>query len=117
MYESLPSPAAGLLQLARMDAGISQHELAERAGVDRSMISAYEHGRRQPTMPTLLRLLKAAGFELRMHLEPYQDHDDVLAAREKARPPAEQEEWQRRQRERLQTIDRQQTGAAGRRTR
>jgi transcriptional regulator with XRE-family HTH domain len=117
VYESLPSPAAGLLQLARMDAGISQQELAERAGVDRSMISAYEHGRRQPTLPTLLRLLKAAGFELRMHLEPYPDHDDVLAAREKARPAAEQKAWERRQRERLQAIDRKQANAARKRTR
>jgi len=114
VYESLPSPAAGLLQLARMDAGISQQELAERAGVDRSMISAYEHGRRQPTLPTLLRLLKAAGFELRMHLEPYEDHDDVLAAREKGRSPAARKAWERRQRKRLQAIDRKQTSAARR---
>ncbi len=81
------------------------------------MISAYEHGRRQPTLPTLLRLLKAAGFELRMHLEPYEDHDDVLAAREKGRSPAAREAWERRQRERLEEIERKQAGAAGRRTR
>ena len=115
--ESLPSPAAGLLQLARLEAGISQQELAERAGVDRSMISAYEHGRRQPTIPTLLRLLKAAGFELRMHLEPYQDHDDVLAAREKARPAAQRESWERRQRERLEAIDRKQVRTTRKRSR
>lgn len=105
VYESLPSPAAGLLQLARLQAGITQQELAERADVDRSMISAYEHGRRQPTLPTLMRLVKAAGFELRMHLVPYDDHDDVLAAREQARPAAEREAWERRQRERLGAID------------
>ncbi len=82
VYDALPSPAAGLLHLARMQAGMSQQELAERAGVDRTMVSAYEHYRRQPSLPTLLKLLKAAGFELRMHLEPYDDHDDVLATRE-----------------------------------
>lgn len=64
------------MQLARLKAGISQHELAVRAGVPRSMISAYEHGRRQPTLPTLMRLLRAAGFDLRMHLEPYVWADD-----------------------------------------
>ena len=79
VYDELPSPAAGLLQLARDKAGITQAELARRAGVPASMISAYERDRRQPTLATLLRLLKAAGFELRMHLEPYDDHDDVLA--------------------------------------
>lgn len=103
--EVLPSPAAGLLQLARLQAGISQQELAERAGVDRTMISAYEHDRRQPTLPTLLKLLKAAGFDLRMHLEPYDDHDDVLDARERHRPAAERKAWERRQKDRLAALD------------
>ncbi len=76
----LPSSVAGgLLRLARMDAGISQRELAQRAGVPQSMIAAYERGRREPTLPTLLRLLEAAGFELRLHLVPAADHDASLA--------------------------------------
>lgn len=56
-------PAAGLLRLARDKAGLTQVEVARRAGVPASMVSAYEHSRRQPTLPTLLRLLKAAGYE------------------------------------------------------
>lgn len=87
-YE-LPSPAAGLLQLARMKADLTQAQLAERAGVPATMISAYERDKRQPTMMTLLRLVHAAGFELHMQLEPYDDHDDVLAALEAARSPQE----------------------------
>src|SRR3954453_16913463 len=75
-----PSAAAGLLQLARLKAGLTQRELAGRAGVPTTMISAYERDKRQPTLDTLLRLLRAAGFDLRMHLEPYDPHDDVLAA-------------------------------------
>lgn len=43
------------------------------------MISAYERGKRQPTLETLLRLLRAAGFDLRMQLAPHEEHDDVLA--------------------------------------
>ena len=101
VYDELPSPAAGMLQLARLQAGLSQAALAERAGVPRSMVSAYEHDRRQPTMPTLLKLLHAAGFELRMHLEPYDDHDDVLQAREANRTPEEQQAWETYQRDRL----------------
>jgi len=50
------------------------------------MISAYDRDVRQPTMATLLRLLKAAGYELQMHLAPYDDHDDVLAERRAAWP-------------------------------
>jgi transcriptional regulator with XRE-family HTH domain len=104
VYDMLPSPAAGPLQLARLQAGMSQQELAERAGVDRTMVSAYEHDRRQPTLPTLLKLLKAAGFELRMHLEPYDDHDDVLASREAKRTPAERAAWEAGQRKRLASL-------------
>jgi transcriptional regulator with XRE-family HTH domain len=80
-----PSAAAGLLQLARLKAGLSQRELAVRAGVAPTMISAYERDKRQPTLETLLRLLKAAGFELRMHLVEYDPHDDVLAELEATR--------------------------------
>lgn len=71
-YSPTPSPAAALLQLARLKAGLSQRELAQRAAVPTTMISAYERDKRQPTLPTLLRLLHAAGFELRMRLEPYE---------------------------------------------
>src|SRR5580658_5858737 len=84
-----PSPAAALLQLARLKNGLSQGRLAELAGVPATMISAYERDKRQPTLPTLLRLLRAAGFDLRMQLVPLDDHDDVLANLEDKRPPNE----------------------------
>lgn len=87
--EALPSPSAALLQLARLKAGLSQRELAERAGVPVTMISAYERDRRQPTLMTLLRLLHAAGFDLRLHLAAYDPHDDVLAGLEADRSAAE----------------------------
>ena len=101
-YGEAPSTAAGLLQLARLKAGLSQRELAERAGVPPTMISAYERDKRQPTLETLLRLLRAAGFELRMQLEPYDPHDEVLAnletsrtARERARRDRQIDAWRR----------------------
>jgi len=75
-YDGAPSPAAALLQLARLKSGLSQRELAERASVPTTMISAYERDKRQPTLPTLLKLLQAAGLELRMRLEPYEPGDE-----------------------------------------
>ena len=81
----VPSVSAGLLQLARLKSGLSQAKLAEKAGVAPTMISAYERDLRQPTMPTLLRLLHAASFDLRMHLAPLDSHDQVLAELEEAR--------------------------------
>ena len=88
-YDIAATPAAGLLQLARLKAGLTQAELARRLGVAVTMISAYERGRRQPTLPTLMRLLGAAGFELRMNLAPQDSHDATLAALESLRSPRE----------------------------
>jgi len=89
--EKLPSPSAALLQLARLKADMSQRELAERAGVPVTMISAYERDLRQPTLTTLLRLLRAAGFDLRLHLSAYDTHDDVLAELEAGRSESERQ--------------------------
>src|SRR6266700_4000128 len=56
--------AGGRLRRARVGAGLSQAELAFRAGIAQSVISAYEAGRRQPSLPTLARLIDAAGCDL-----------------------------------------------------
>jgi transcriptional regulator with XRE-family HTH domain len=85
----LPSPAAALLQLARIKSRLSQGQLSERAGVPATMISAYERDRRQPTIPTLMRLLKAAGFDLSMHLVPSDPHDEVLVELDARLAPGE----------------------------
>jgi transcriptional regulator with XRE-family HTH domain len=102
VYDELPTPAAGLLRLARDKAGLSQAELARRAGVPASMVSAYERDRRQPTLAILLSLLKAAGYEVRMHLAPYDDHDDVLAEQLRGEPTEDRERWERYQQARVE---------------
>jgi transcriptional regulator with XRE-family HTH domain len=53
-----------MLADARRRAGLSQDELAERAGTSRPTLSSYEHGHRSPTLRTAARILAAAGFEL-----------------------------------------------------
>lgn len=53
-----------MLVEARRKAGLSQDELAERAGTSRPTLSSYEHGHRSPTLRTAARILAAAGFEL-----------------------------------------------------
>jgi transcriptional regulator with XRE-family HTH domain len=60
--------AGVLLVSARARLGLSQSEFAARIGVAQPTLSAYESGRRQPTLPMLLRLLRRAGFELRTEL-------------------------------------------------
>ncbi|MDP9226819.1 MAG: helix-turn-helix domain-containing protein [Actinomycetota bacterium] len=53
-----------LLEQARLAAGLSQEELARRAGTSRPTLSAYENRRKSPTVTTMERLLAQAGFEL-----------------------------------------------------
>lgn len=53
-----------LLVWARRAARLSQDELARRAHTSRPTLSAYEHGRKSPTLDTAARLLREAGFEL-----------------------------------------------------
>jgi uncharacterized protein len=61
---SKTTAAGALLRQARRAAGLSQVELAAQAGVAQSVISAYESGHRQPSLPTLADLIEAAGYEL-----------------------------------------------------
>lgn len=50
---------------AREDAGLTLRELATRAHTSDSTLSAYETGSKDPRAATLLRILEAAGTELR----------------------------------------------------
>lgn len=56
------------LRQARERAGLSQRELAARAGTSQATVSAYESGSKQPSVATFARLLAAAGT--RLTLEP-----------------------------------------------
>ena len=53
--------AAQAIRTAREAAGLSKRELARRAGTSPAAIVAYESGAREPTLPTLARILRAAG--------------------------------------------------------
>lgn len=63
------SEAASVLREARLRAHLSQTELARRAGVAQSVISAYESGRREPALSTLTRLVQASGHNIKLELE------------------------------------------------
>ncbi len=49
---------------ARLRSGLTQKELARRAGTSQATLSAYEHGAKAPTIRVLQRLLGAAGSRL-----------------------------------------------------
>jgi transcriptional regulator with XRE-family HTH domain len=56
--------AGRLVHRARTGAGLSLRQLARRAATSHSALAAYEAGRVQPSVDTLERLLRAAGYEL-----------------------------------------------------
>lgn len=60
--------AAAVLRQARARAGLTQRELAQRAGVSQSVIAAYESGGREPSLATLAALVEATGISLTVDL-------------------------------------------------
>lgn len=80
--------AGNVLRVARAKTGMTVAQLATLAGVPRSTVERIEAGTRQPSLVTMGKLLAAVDLDLRIHLEPYDDHDDVLDARRAALNPA-----------------------------
>jgi transcriptional regulator with XRE-family HTH domain len=70
--------SASLIREARLRAGLTQAELAERTGRDRSVIARWEQAVVAPSLETLLELVRACGFVLPLELEP---HDDERVGR------------------------------------
>jgi transcriptional regulator with XRE-family HTH domain len=69
--------SADLIREARLRAGLTQYELAERSGRDRSVIARWEHGVVAPSVETLLDLVRACGFDLPLELAPYKPTRDA----------------------------------------
>lgn len=61
---------ARLVREARQRAKLSQRELAQRAGTSQSVVARIERGQTSPGAETLERLLREAGFGLRVELLP-----------------------------------------------
>ena len=59
---------AAVIREARRRSGMSQAELARRAGMSQPVISAYESGRREPGLSMLAKLVGAAGYEMSVDL-------------------------------------------------
>lgn len=63
------SVAKDLLHTARTAAAMSQRELARKARTAQSVVARIELGETIPSLVTLTRLLRAAGFELSAELK------------------------------------------------
>jgi transcriptional regulator with XRE-family HTH domain len=61
-----------LIRAARLRAGLSQAELAERLGMPQSSIARWEVDSVEPGLSKLRRVLRACGFDLSLSLIPYE---------------------------------------------
>jgi transcriptional regulator with XRE-family HTH domain len=67
-----------IVQEARRRAGLTQRELAARAGTSQSAIARIERGRQIPSLETLQRILRACDLDLELRIVPHDTHDDDL---------------------------------------
>jgi transcriptional regulator with XRE-family HTH domain len=61
-----------LIREARLRAGLSQVELAQRSGKDRAQLARWERDAVQPSFETLRELVRACGFDLETSLVAYE---------------------------------------------
>ena len=65
---------------ARRRAGLSQQELATRAGTSQPSLARLESGQANPTVATVERIVAAAGFQLHCELVPMEWPDPIVQA-------------------------------------
>jgi transcriptional regulator with XRE-family HTH domain len=78
---------AELLRTARWHAGLSQAEIANRAGTSQQAVARYELGSQNPTLATLERLVAACGMRLHVALVPQPGLEDFPTRDLLALPP------------------------------
>lgn len=78
-----------LLREARLRAGLTQKELAKRAGTSQPAIARWESGAVQPSFERLRELIRSCGLELTFGLANYDDSYLSHINRQLALTPAE----------------------------
>ncbi len=75
-----------LIRTARVQAGMTQAQLAKVGKTSQAAVSAYESGKRSPSVETLVRLIQGMGLELRIRVAQPDTHDSSRVAAEKLLP-------------------------------
>ncbi len=80
MVFNTPRDAGALVRHARRQAGLSQAQLAERAGVSRQWVIAFEQGKSSAELGLVLRVAAAVGLQFDAVRAPERDPflDDLL---------------------------------------
>jgi transcriptional regulator with XRE-family HTH domain len=78
-----------LIREARTRAGLTQTELSERTGRDRSVIARWEQGVISPPVESLLVCVHACGYDIPLVLVPLDESSDRAIRNELMAPPSE----------------------------
>ena len=89
-------PIPEVIHRARLDANLSQVDLAARAGTSQPALARYETGASLPTLPTLERLLVACGRRLEIRTPRARHPSPVSSMRSQLGPEADKLRRQRR---------------------
>ncbi|MEM7542805.1 MAG: helix-turn-helix transcriptional regulator [Pseudomonadota bacterium] len=73
------SLTAQTLRKARLEAGLTLRELAQRASTSHATLSAYENNAKVPSAEVFFRILEAAGFGIDLRLSKRVRHNDGIA--------------------------------------
>ena len=72
--------ASAILRQLRRDGGLTQRDLAAKAGVPQSTIAEVEVGQREPSLTLLSRIAESAGQSIAIRLVPLPRHSAVATA-------------------------------------
>jgi transcriptional regulator with XRE-family HTH domain len=78
---------ADLIREARLRAGLTQAELEQRTGRERSVIARWEQGAVSPSFDNMLEVIEACGFDLPLVLVPRDEGLDERLEKNRALSP------------------------------
>jgi transcriptional regulator with XRE-family HTH domain len=90
----LAMTAAQIIREARLKAGLTQTELAERLGRERAQVARWEIGGQEPSFENLRSVVEACGFSLRIEIAEREASPALDAELETSVPQAPQQRVQ-----------------------
>jgi transcriptional regulator with XRE-family HTH domain len=85
---------AQIIREARLKAGLTQTELADRLGRDRAQVARWETGGQEPSFENLHAVVEACGFSLKVEIAEREETPVLDAELEASLPEAPQQRVQ-----------------------
>ena len=86
--------AAQIIREARLKAGLTQTELAERLGRERAQVARWEIGGQEPSFENVQAVVEACGFALRIEIAEREESPALDAELDASLPQAPQQRVQ-----------------------